>query len=308
VTRPSSPVLYFPLAFFFVYLNFTVVLFAFGPWRYPVADGRALYGFLMLAHFALAAGYLSARWNVPGTSFSRAAVSRLVTLCLVVTLVLIVPTSLLDTGRPIPNVITGVLHPGVAYARSLELRSERAFIYVSYIRIVLGPFLFLLFPLLVTYWQDVTNRIRIVGSIAVAAGATISIAEGVNKGLADLLALFAILALTAYFSRKLRLSRIRWIAVAVGWLVASGLFVAYFGATQATRAGSASAYGSLPAAAASPSSVAPPSPMASPGMPTPSPTATPRPTATPSPTSTPAPTVTPDPGLLATPDPTVPGV
>ena len=42
--------------------------------------------------------------------------------------------------------------------------------------------------------------------------------------------------------------------------------------------------------------------------PTPSPTPTDSPTATPSPTSTPAPTVTPDPGLLATPDPTVPGV
>ena len=270
MNRPSSLVLYFPLALFLVYLNFTVALFAFGPWRYPVADGRVLYGFLLLAHLALAAGYLSARWSVPRTRFSRAAVLRLVKLCLAVSLVLLVPTSLLDTGSPIPNVVAGVLQPGIAYARSLELRSERAFIYVSYIRIVVGPLLFLLFPLLVAYWQDLTNRIRILGSIAVAFGAAVSIAEGVNKSLADLLGLFAILAVMAYLSGKLRLSRMRWIAVWVGWLVAVGLFTAYFGATQATRAGSASAYGSLPAA--TPNATATPN---STGAPNPTDTATP---------------------------------
>jgi len=302
VTRPAALTLYFPLAFFLIYLTFTVALFAFGPWRYPVADGRVLYGFLLLAHLALAGGYLSAHWNVPGRSFSRAAVSRLVKLCLVVALVLLVPTSLLDTGSPIPNVIAGVVHPGVAYARSLQLRSERAFIYVSYIRIVMGPLLFLLLPLLVIYWQDLTNRIRILGLVAVAFGVAISIAEGVNKGLADPLMLFPVLALAAYFSRRLQLSKTRWIVIGVGWLLAAGLFAAYFGSTQATRAGSASAYGSLPAATVSPSPFAPPSPTASPtARPTSSPAPPPSPTAAPTPSLTPSPTAAPTPSLTPSP-------
>ena len=240
------------MALFFAYLNFTVLLFVFGPWRYPVADGRLLYGFLLLAHLALAAGYLSARWRLPLVSFPRNAISFLLKLCLVVTLVLLVPTSLLDTGSPIPNVIAGVINPGQAYAQSLELRDTRAFIFVSYVRIICGPLLFLLLPLLVVYWNELTKRVRVVGSFTLVFVAAIYIAMGVNKGLADMLGLFPVLALTAFFSGKLRLSKAGWTTVAAGWLLAVGLFAWFFGATQATRAGSASEYGSLPAATAKP--------------------------------------------------------
>src|SRR5439155_1467085 len=190
--------------------------FAFGPWRYPVLDGRVLYGFLLAAHLAIAAGYLSARWKPPFANFSPKAISFLLKLCLGVTLVLLIPTSLLDTGSPLTNVISGLMNPGAAYAQSLELRDTRAFIFVSYIRIFCGPLLFLLFPLLVVYWNDVNTRVRALGSFAIAFSAAIYIAMGVNKGLADLLGLFPVLALTAYFSRKLLLSKARWATVAAG--------------------------------------------------------------------------------------------
>ena len=252
MARAGWVVRYFPLVFFLVYLNFTVALFAFGPWRYPVLDGRVLYGFLLAAHLALAAGYLSARWKPPFANFSPKAISFLLKLCLGVTLVLLIPTSLLDTGSPLPNVISGLMNPGAAYAQSLELRDTRAFIFVSYIRIFCGPLLFLLFPLLVVYWNDVNTRVRALGSFAIAFSAAIYIAMGVNKGLADLLGLFPVLALTAYFSRKLLLSKARWATVAAGWLLAVALFAWFFGATQSTRAGSASEYGSLPAASSKP--------------------------------------------------------
>jgi hypothetical protein len=271
VARAVSLVGYLPLVFFLLYLNFTVVLFAFGPWRYPVADGRLLYGFLLLAHLALAGGYLTARWHVPSANFSRGPISFLVKLCLVVTLVLLIPTSLLNTGSPLPNIVAGFLEPGVAYARSLALRDTRAFIFVSYVRIFCGPLLFLLFPLLVVYWKDVSIRVRVLGSFALGFVAATYVAMGVNKGLADMLGLFPTLVLTAYFSRRLVLSKLRWVAVAAGWLLAVGLFAWFFGATQITRAGSASEYGSLPAASPKPtasSAILPtPTPNASPTTP-----------------------------------------
>ena len=96
------------------------------------------------------------------------------------------------------------------------------------------------------------TRVRALGSFAIAFSAAIYIAMGVNKGLADLLGLFPVLALTAYFSRKLLLSKARWATVAAGWLLAVALFAWFFGATQSTRAGSASEYGSLPAASSKP--------------------------------------------------------
>jgi hypothetical protein len=278
---------YFPLAFFLVYLNFTVALFAFGPWRYPVQEGLLLYGFLLVAHVALAAGYLSARWKLPLANFSSKTISFLLKVCLVVTLVLLIPTSLLDTGSPVPNVISGVSEPGAAYVRSLEFRDTRAFIFVSYVRIFCGPLLFLLFPLLVVYWDDASTRLRTLGSFALGFTAGIYIAMGVNKGLADLLGLFPVLALTAYFSRKLVLSKARWIAVAAGWLLAVVLFIWFFGATQSTRAGSASEYGSLPAASSKPTSsgtasTVPPTPptATAPSTPTEPPGAAVGPTAT----------------------------
>ena len=52
-SRVSFSVRYFPLAVFILYLTFTVLLFAFGPWRYPITDGVRVYGFLLLAHLAL---------------------------------------------------------------------------------------------------------------------------------------------------------------------------------------------------------------------------------------------------------------
>ena len=243
---------YLPLAFFLVYLNFTVALFAFGPWRYPVVDVGLLYGFLALAHLAFAAGYLSARSRAPVVTFSRDQNAFLLRLCLIVTLILLIPTSLLDTGNAIPNVIAGLTNPGLVYATSLELRDQRAFIFVSYIRILLGPILFLLFPLLVVYWNDVSNRVRVLGVFSLAFIAATYVAMGVNKGLADTLGLFPPLALTAYLSRKLVLSKRRWATVGAGWLLAVVLFTWFFGATQTTRAGSASEYGSLPAATARP--------------------------------------------------------
>ena len=255
VARADWVVRYFPLVLFLAYLNFTVALFAFGPWKYPVLDGRVLYGFLLAAHLALAAGYLSARWKQPLVNFSPNAISFLLKLCLGVTLVLLIPTSLLDTGSLLPNVISGLMNPGAAYAQSLELRDTRAFIFVSYIRIFLGPLLFLLFPLLIVYWNEVSTRVRVLGSVALAFTAAIYVAIGVNKGLADMVGLFPVLALMAYFSRKLLLSRARWAAVAVGWLFAAALFTWFFSGTQSTRAGSASEYGSLPAASSRPTSV-----------------------------------------------------
>src|SRR5207249_12076492 len=100
------------------------------------------------------------------------------------------------------------------------------------------------------YWNELTKRVRVVGSFTLVFVAAIYIAMGVNKGLADMLGLFPVLALTAFFSGKLRLSKAGWTTVAAGWLLAAGLFAWSFGATPATRADNASEYGSLLAATA----------------------------------------------------------
>src|SRR5439155_20681326 len=239
---------YLPLALVLGYLNLSVALFAFGPWRYPVADGGRLYGFLLLAHVALGVGYLTAPRRASSYLVGNEATSRIVKLCLGVTLLLLIPTSLLNTGSAIPDIIAGIRDPGAVYPRSIELRSERPFLtVVAYIRILVGPLLFLAFPLLLVYWSELSARVRLAGVFALAFVVATYIAMGVNKGIADMLGLFPPLALAVYFARKLVLTRSQWARVVAGWLVAVVLFLLFFAGTQMTRAGSATQYGSLPA-------------------------------------------------------------
>jgi hypothetical protein len=239
---------YLPLALVLGYLSLSVVLFAFGPWQYPVADGARLYVFLLLAHFALAVGYVTAPARPALHAIGNSTASRVVKVCLAATLLLLVPTSLLNTGSPLPDVIAGILDPGAVYARSIELRAERPLLtVVAYIRILVGPLLFLLFPLLVVYWSVLSVRVRLLGVFALAFVVATYVAMGVNKGIAEMLGLFPPLVLVSYLAGKLTLTRTQWARLVAGWLVAVGLFLGFFAATQATRTGSASEHGSLPA-------------------------------------------------------------
>src|SRR5258708_38058009 len=143
-----------PILFFFVYLNFTVFLFAFGPWPWPVKDGLKLYVFLAFAHFALLGGFLSAAFGQPGKYYGKWKIESLVKASLVVTLLLLIPTSLARTGKLLPDIVFGLTNPGAAYSSSILWRSHwTVFTSVEYIRILIGPLLFLLFPLTLYYWQ-----------------------------------------------------------------------------------------------------------------------------------------------------------
>src|SRR5947209_16926019 len=61
----STAVRLFPIIFFIGYLTFTVILFAVGPWDWPILNGAKLYIFLVLAHLALFLGYYTAEFCDP---------------------------------------------------------------------------------------------------------------------------------------------------------------------------------------------------------------------------------------------------
>src|SRR5207253_4426648 len=131
---------------------------------YPLVDATGLYVFLTLAQSALLVGYLTVRWQppagrvVPGPALFMPS--------LVVTLLLLIPTALLNTGQAVPDVLRGIVDPGGAYARSLELRQTRsAFTIVAYVRIFAGPLLSMLLPLLVVFWRDLNFPARVGGVI-----------------------------------------------------------------------------------------------------------------------------------------------
>jgi hypothetical protein len=234
-----------PILFFTTYLTLTVALFAFGPWPWPVEDGTRLYFFVAAAHISLFVGYLSAAYTRPKGYHGRWGASSLLTLSLVVTLLLILPTSYQRTGRFIPEVLHGIRDPGAAYASSQAWRSGASTI-VEYLRIVAGPLLALLLPLTVFYWGKLSKAKKLASLVAIGMNLAIFVAMGTNKLLADYLVLTPWLIAAGVFSRGVSVSPKRKVIYGLAAALAIALFLAFFTKGQMERPGSGALSGYFP--------------------------------------------------------------
>ncbi len=143
----SSWVRFLPIIFFLTYLNFTVLLFAFGPWPWPVRNGTKLYIFLGSAHFALLLGYLRGIRKPPRDYSGIWSIGSIIRTSLVVNLLMLGPTALARTGSGIPDIVGGLIDPGSAYSEASIWRSDSTeTLLIEYARIILGPLLFLSIP------------------------------------------------------------------------------------------------------------------------------------------------------------------
>jgi len=231
-----------PIIFVLVYLSLTVLLFAFGPWPWPVRDGTKLYLFLAGAHLALLLGYWSVVRRAPQDYSGRWAVRQLVFASLIANLVLLIPTSLSRSGSGIPDIITGLTDPGSAYARSLALRTEETS-FIEYVRIILGPLLFLLLPLTAFYWQKLPRTLRIGATLGILGFLAISMATGTNKALADFVLLVPWLITGSYLAGVLKLNKRRKTILIGAVALAAVFLLAFFAVGQSTRVGSSSISG-----------------------------------------------------------------
>lgn len=227
----------FPIVFFFCYLNFTVLLFSIGPWEFPVDSELRLYTFLGLAHCALLLGYLSAASSKPAGYSRQWRLSSLVKYSVLINLLLLIPTSRFRTGSSIPNVVAGIVDPGDAYARSLMLREDSEPL-IEYVRIFLGPVLFMALPFTVFYWRKLSLRNRIGGVLSLLGTVALFIAMGTNKAIADSVLMVPTLLFASYGAGRIRLSRRQIIGVAVASLLTIVLFLGYFGFAVSSRDGS----------------------------------------------------------------------
>jgi len=230
----------FPILFFFGYLNLTVFLFALGPWEYPVDSAFRLYLFLALAHIALLLGYLSAAFRNPAGYSGKWTLSRLVKISVVLNLLLLLPTSRFRTGEFIPDVVGGITDPAGAYAQSFMLREGGGGgePLIEYVRIFLGPLLYMALPLTVFYWDQLSRRMRIGGVVSILGTVMLFISMGTNKAIADTVLLVPCLVFAAYCAGRMKLSRKKILRIGVVSLLAFLLFLAYFGFAVSSRGGS----------------------------------------------------------------------
>lgn len=236
-----------PLLFFQLYLAGSVVLFFWGPWPWEVKNPDLLGGYLLLAQLSIAIGYLAA-WRrvaftfetVPDDAAGSEESRRLLQWAVLVTLVLLVPSSLSRTGSALPDVLGALRDPGAAYNRNYERLSEaNPFVWVEYLRMLLSPLLLAVFPLTIVLWRRLGPVLRIACAGAIAANLAFYLATGTNKGLADFVITLPWLIYAATFSRQ-RTAPVNWWlvgAVAVVGLAMLAAFLEFFGAGQMLREG-----------------------------------------------------------------------
>ncbi len=240
-----------PIVFFLSYLTLTVLLFAFGPWKYPVSNPLQLYLFLALAHLSLLAGYLSGAFGRPQGYRGRWSVRRLVLWSGVVTLALLFPTSQFRTGHFIPNVASGLANPARAYEASQLLR-QTGQPTIEYVRIILGPVLILLLPLTVFYWSRLALKLKALAVAGILGTAAIFIAMGTNNVVVDTAVLVPLLLVSSHLAGVCKLNWKRVVAVATAAGCALALFLVYFfGVGVSSRKGSPLAGDIFPAASTS---------------------------------------------------------
>lgn len=241
--RDATWVRLVPISFFLLYLNATVLLFAFGPWPWPVTEPATFYLFLVFAHASLALGCLTAWRRRPWVYSGVWPVKKIYTVCVVINLALLLPTSVLNTGNPIPDVIFGLTQPGEAYATSVGLRDEQQGLLgiVSYVRIFVGPFLYMLLPLTVVFWRSLGWQ-RFLGMFCTGFTVAMYIAMGTNRAIADTVLLLPWFVWVGHVSGRLDVNWRRAVMLGVSGVLLFGLFLAFFGATMSSREGSSVRY------------------------------------------------------------------
>ena len=224
-----------PIVFFLAYLNFTVFLFAYGPWDWPVQNGGKLYVFLSLAHLFLFLGYLSAAFNQPRAYYGKWSIGRLMKFTLILNLLLLLPTSLSRSGSLIPNIGEGLNNLGAAYMYSNAMRLSTGGNIAEYTRIIFSPILALLIPLTFYYWNLFNTKIKLFSLASMVGFIAIYIAIGTNKALADFVLIVPWLFVARYCTNPKRYNWKYVISLSVTAALGIGLFFTFFSASIVSR-------------------------------------------------------------------------
>jgi hypothetical protein len=226
-----------PILFFEIYLNLSVLLFAFGPWPWPVRNPVKLYTFLLVTHLVLFLGYASTVLRGRPSSSTGYRASTVLSISVALNLVLLPLTFLSRTGQLLPDLRQALLNPGIVYGSTRLVRASESRLF-EYVRIVLAPLLFPLIPLTAFYWQGMRGRLKLAALLAILGLLSLSVATGTNKGIADFVFLTPWLILAAHLSGVGKLHRRQKISLLLLFLFAFFLFMTFFTRGQMTRLGS----------------------------------------------------------------------
>lgn len=256
-----------PALVFLAYLAGTVLLFLVGPWQWPITNRLQVTGYLGLALLAFALGsFAGRRVRVKPGRFPPAALIPLAVFVIAVNLLLLPLTHRASTGHWLPDLWTALVSPGEVYLDSWR-RRESAGNWVFYVRILLGPAIGLLLPLITAERRRLPRLLALAGGLAILGEVALSIATGTNRLFGNVSLLLPWLLLGAHLSGRSPFRSRRELAQVTLLLLVLWIgFAAFFQRTMATRSGAPAKTLAwnldkrvvLPSAARAPRAVGPP--------------------------------------------------
>ena len=226
------------------YLGFTVFIFAFGPWPWPIDNPFTLYTYLIAVQIALLIGYLTGAGASPAVYTGKLTESWLLKTSILLNLLWILPYFYLQIGSQGLN-LSGIVHqtllgaadPRQAYMQKFEDMNSRNTL-VLYAYMFCSPILWMGVPLAIRRWNRISNTMKAAVAIIVVANAATWIALGTIKGIADGAATISIsIAATRKSS-----SRVEKVTTKVGRtkrlvlvLIAVSALILYFSYAESSR-------------------------------------------------------------------------
>ena len=187
-----------PLVLAEAYLNLTVLVFAAGPWAWPVREPLALYCFLAACHVGLGLGYFigvntEARPHARVYSGVHSSSLRITRISIFLAAIKAIPSYLRQTGVTsfsaqgvLQGLLAGIINPGQQYASKLAYYAEtQTNIPWVLFSAITAPLAWLMVPLSIVQWDNLTGaqRIMCVGALVLDVIGWISV--GTNKGILD---------------------------------------------------------------------------------------------------------------------------
>lgn len=216
----------------------TVLLLVLGPLDWHLKGPVRVFAFLGAALTALLGGYLWATLRRDSTQVidqeqahrRPLSASALVIAASIVYLVFYPPTVHTTTGSWLPNVWQGLTDSGTAYANN-KYYNENGSQVVLYLRMLVAPLTIVILPVTLYFWPRLSTLARVLGVVCVLASVSLTIAQGINRGVAELCAnVILFLALVAG-SALTRRQFAKALKATVGIVLVGALFAGYYSLT-----------------------------------------------------------------------------
>lgn len=184
------------------YSLITVILYEFGPYRFPSINKGYLYLFLFACNLAIYIGFMAGARVHVFKSERRVNINRLMSVLTIVASIVCVPKFIIYTGfysNPIGNIIYGIsaFFSGMSdqlYMARQELHSAVGiWRYINYGIIILGPLHWAYIPLSLYFWKRLGGVKRTCAIFVYALYLLQYICTGTNVGIFDFIVTFFVI-------------------------------------------------------------------------------------------------------------------